>query len=84
MKKKIINSTHRDIVLWIRQLKFKKKLFGGVDEEDVLKKIGELNSLYEKALLQEHARYDALLNASKGGDDGHEEQSETVSTQSSK
>lgn len=84
MKKKIINSTHRDIVLWIRQLKFKKKLFGGVDEEDVLKKIGELNSLYEKALLQERARYDALLNASKGGDDGHEEQSETVSTQSSK
>lgn len=84
MKKKIINSTHRDIVLWIRQLKFKKKLFGGVDEEDVLKKIGELNSLYEKALLQERARYDALLKAHKGGEDGHEEQSETVSTQSSK
>lgn len=84
MKKKIINSTHRDIVLWIRQLKFKKKLFGGVDEEDVLKKMGELNTLYEKALLQERARYDALLKASKGGDDGHEEQSETVSTQSSK
>lgn len=84
MKKKIINSTHRDIVLWIRQLKFKKKLFGGVDEEDVLKKMGELNTLYEKALLQERARYDALLKTHKGGEDGHEEQSETVSTQSSK
>ena len=68
MKKEPISETHKDIVTWIRKLKFKKKIFGGVDEDDVLKKIGELNSLYETALLNERARYDALLAQYQGGD----------------
>ena len=46
-------------------------MFGGVDEDDVLKKIGELNSLYETALLNERARYDALLAQYQGGDAGN-------------
>lgn len=72
MKKEATNETQEDIVQWIKKLKFKKKLIGGVDEADVLKKIEELNSLYEKALLNERARYDALLNEAKGGDAGNE------------
>lgn len=72
MKKEATNETQEDIVQWIKKLKFKKKLIGGVDEADVLKKIEELNSLYEKALLNERARYDALLNEAKGGDTGNE------------
>ena len=73
MKKEVKNETQEDIVRWIKKLKFKKKLIGGVDEADVLKKIEELNSLYEKALLNERARYDALLKEAKGGDAGNEE-----------
>lgn len=68
MEKEPISETHKDIVRWIQKLKFKKKIFGGVDEDDVLKKIGELNSLYETALLNERARYDALLAQYQGGD----------------
>ena len=68
MKKEPISETHKEIVRWIQKLKFKKRMFGGVDEDDVLKKIGELNSLYETALLNERARYDALLAQYQGGD----------------
>ena len=73
MKKEPISETHKEIVRWIQKLKFKKRMFGGVDEDDVLKKIGELNSLYETALLNERARYDALLAQYQGGDAGNEE-----------
>lgn len=66
------NETHKEIADWIRQLKFKKKIFGGVQEEDVWKKIEELNDLYERALLEERARYDTLLQQSRGGDAGNE------------
>ncbi len=46
---------------WLRQVRFKKTLFGGVRESDLWKKLLELNSLYEAALSAERARYDALL-----------------------
>jgi len=62
------NSIQKDIVQWMRKLKFKKKLFGGVAEDDVLKKLEELNSLYEAALLAERARWEAKLNQQQGGD----------------
>lgn len=71
MKKEQIGETHEEILRWIKKLKFKRKIFGGVDEDDVLKKIGELNSLYETALLNERARYNALLEQHKGGDAGN-------------
>ena len=50
MAKEYISETHKEIKDWVKKLKFKKKIFGGVDEEDVLKKMEELNALYEKAL----------------------------------
>ena len=45
---------------WLKKVRFRKSLFG-VDEADVWKKISELNSLYETALIAERGRYDALL-----------------------
>lgn len=63
-----ISSTHQQILDYVTGMKFKPKLIGGVDPDDVLKKMEELNRLYEMALLQERARYDALLQANAGGD----------------
>ncbi len=52
---------------WLRNVKFRKRLFGGVDETRVWMKIRELNDIYQKALIAERARYDALLaEQSKG------------------
>lgn len=50
---------------WLKEVKFKPKLFGGVDERDVWKKLDELNTLYNNALIAERARYDALLKNSE-------------------
>lgn len=49
-------ASYQEIVTWLEQVKFKKILFGGVDEADVWKKIGELTELYEKALIAERAK----------------------------
>lgn len=46
---------------WLKKVRFKKSLFGGVREVDVWKKIAELNSLYEAALAAERTRFDVLL-----------------------
>ncbi len=46
---------------WLEKVKFKKRLFGGVDEKDVWEKIEELNTLYEAALKAEQIRYSTLL-----------------------
>lgn len=46
---------------WLKQVRFKKCLLGGVSEKDVWRKINELNSLYEAALSAERIRYDALI-----------------------
>lgn len=58
------------IVPWLQKVRFRKCLFGGVNEADVWKKLEELNAMYETALAAERARYDALLEAQqKAGDD---------------
>ena len=59
------SSAFREIAPWLKKVKFRHKIFGGVDERDVWKKIGELNELYKKALIAERARYDALLESQK-------------------
>lgn len=46
---------------WLKKLRFRKKIFGGVDQQDVWKKISELNAMYEDALTAERIRYDALI-----------------------
>ena len=56
-----LNEEHKKMLEWLKKLKFKKKLLGGVKESDVWKKISELNRLYEAALSAERARYDTLI-----------------------
>ena len=58
---KPLNAEQKRIITWLRKVRFKKQLFGGVSEKDVWKKIEELNSMYNLALVAERARYDALL-----------------------
>ena len=49
---------------WLRKVKFRRKIFGGVSEQDVWKKITELNEMYRQALIAERARCDTLLQVS--------------------
>lgn len=48
---------------WHKSVRFRKALFGGVDEGDLWKKLGDLYTLYDKALCSERGRYDGLLEA---------------------
>lgn len=56
-----LDSQLAQIAEWLKKMKFRKNLFGGVSEPDVWKKIGELNTMYEQALRAERVRYDTLL-----------------------
>ncbi len=57
-----VNHGHGKIVRYLKTLHFRPRLFG-VDQQDVWKKIETLNAMYEVALSEERARYDALLGA---------------------
>ena len=59
--KPVLNSEQQNIVEWLKKVRFQKQLFGGVSEQDVWKKIDELNKLYEAALAAERIRYETLL-----------------------
>lgn len=61
-----LNEEQRELLEWLRGVKFRKVTFGGVSEEDVWKKISELNARYDAALRAERARYDALLSRQQG------------------
>lgn len=63
-----INSEQQKIIDWLKKVRFRPQLFGGVSEQDVWKKIDELNKLYDAALMAERIRYEALLAAQKTGD----------------
>ena len=58
-----LNHEHERIQKWLKQVRFKKRLFGGVSEKDLWKKLADLNGIYEAALSAERARYDALREA---------------------
>lgn len=55
---------------WLQEVKFRKRVFGGVDESHVWTKIRELNDMYQMALAAERARYDALLAEREKGVSG--------------
>ena len=61
MKNKKEDEKLKEIEEWLEKVRFQKKFFGGVDEQDVWTKISELNKLYELALRDERVRYDSLL-----------------------
>lgn len=61
MENKNENENIKEIAEWLENLRFRKQFFGGVGEEDVWKKIGELNDMYEAALRDERTRYDTMI-----------------------
>ena len=60
-----MTAEEKRIAEWLRKLKFRKRLFGGVSEANVWRRIGELNELYERALIAERVRYDALIEEAR-------------------
>lgn len=58
-----LNHEQARIQEWLRTVRFRRAVVGGVDEADLWRKLQELNALYEAALSAERARYDALLAA---------------------
>lgn len=60
-KTKALNHEQEKLRQWFQEVKFRKVLFGGVDEIQLWKKLKELNQIYETSLSAERARYDALL-----------------------
>ena len=65
-------AARRELEKWMRSVRFKRRLFGGIDEADVCKKLQELNALYEQALACERARYETLLEQAVGSGMKHE------------
>ena len=57
-----LTEEHREIQAWLDSVKFRPKVLGGVDEQDVWKKVSELDALYAEALAAERVRYDTLLD----------------------
>lgn len=60
-EKKPVNSEQQNIIEWLKKVRFRKQLFGGVSEQDVWKKIDELNKLYDAALVAERIRCETLI-----------------------
>ena len=60
-KTKALNHEQEKLRQWFQEVKYRKVLFGGVDEIQLWKKLEELNQIYETSLSAERARYDALL-----------------------
>lgn len=58
-----LNHAHEQMLGWLRKVRFRRNLLGGVNERDLWKKLEELNDLYDSAISAERARYDALLAA---------------------
>ena len=61
----VLSREQLKISRWLKKLKFRKVLFGGVSEQDVWKRMNELNSMYEVALAAERARCDALIEQAR-------------------
>lgn len=55
----------QEIIHWFKEVRFRRKLFGGVNEEDVWKKLEQLNGMFDAALRAERIRYDVLLEEAR-------------------
>ncbi|MBW4827420.1 MAG: hypothetical protein KZY61_07445 [Clostridiaceae bacterium] len=56
-----LNNEQKKIAEWLENIRFRKQFFGGVSEQDVWKKIGKLNDMYEAALNAERIRYNIMI-----------------------
>lgn len=50
-----------EITATLREMKFRKRLLGGVSEADVWRQLEKLQQAYEAAYLRQAAAYEALL-----------------------
>lgn len=50
---------------YLEKLRFRRQFFGGVSEQDVWKKINELNELYQEALKIQAIKYETKLELYK-------------------
>ena len=66
------NPEYETVATWLKNVRFKKKIAGGLDPDDVWKKLDELNTLYENALISERARYNMMLRQIMMGRDSEE------------
>ena len=55
------NPYQKKIAAWLKKLRFRRVILGGVSEKQVWKSIGELNAMYQEMLEIERARYEAIL-----------------------
>lgn len=55
------NPEFTKIARWLSSVKFRKKAVGGLDPVDVWKKIEELNTMYENAILAERVRCNMVI-----------------------
>lgn len=62
-----LNREQLQIIKWLKEVRFRKQFFGGVNEQDVWGKIEKLNEMYETALKAERIRYDVLLEQQSKG-----------------
>lgn len=67
-----MNPEYEAVSKWLKSVHFRPKLVGGVDPEDVWKKLEELNTLYENALISERARYNLMLRQIMAGRNSEE------------
>lgn len=58
----------------LSSMKFKKKLFGGVDELDVWKKLEELQKEYNRLYELQAERYEAIIERLENEGSDHEEE----------
>lgn len=58
--------TMEDVAHYIENMRFRKKLFGGVDEADVWKKIEALHREYEAVFLAQEIRHEVVEGAQPG------------------
>ena len=61
-----MGEAQRRIGDYLRKVRFKRALFG-VSERDVWRKLGEVNDLFQQALVAERARYETLLELKDSG-----------------
>lgn len=53
--------TMEEIAIWLQELRFRKRKLGGVDEEDVWKKLEQLHGEYLSAFDAQKERFSALI-----------------------
>lgn len=56
-----LNREQNHILNWLKRVKFKRCLFGGLSERDVWSKMDKLNAMYNAALEAERIRFDTIL-----------------------